>query len=195
MAIVDGAAELRQGDPLSADRAAGRAVTAQRPAAVVWRTAALSRLAGHRSRPPALHDRRRSDQAARAARNPIFRERRGTRESVACSKPRTATCSSRPITTAWSCGPPAYFFDDPQLGAVFDRGDDPHKLTASQVAGRPPEEITDDERSKAKKVNFGTIYGIGADQPRCADLEELPPRHQPRRTPRTCSPGSPASIR
>ena len=55
----------------------------------------------------------------------------------------------------------AYFFEDPQLSAVFDRGDDPHKLTASRVAGRPPEEISDDERSKAKAVNFGTIYGIG----------------------------------
>jgi DNA (cytosine-5)-methyltransferase 1 len=56
----------------------------------------------------------------------------------------------------------AYFFDDPQLAAVFERGDDPHKLTASRVAGRPIEDISDDERSKAKAVNFGTIYGIGA---------------------------------
>ena len=31
----------------------------------------------------------------------------------------------------------AYFFDDPQLAAVFERGDDPHTLTASHVAGRP----------------------------------------------------------
>jgi DNA polymerase-1 len=54
-----------------------------------------------------------------------------------------------------------YFFDDPQLAAVFERGDDPHRLTASHVAGRPPDTITDDERSKAKNVNFGTIYGIG----------------------------------
>jgi len=55
----------------------------------------------------------------------------------------------------------SYFFDDPQLAAVFERGDDPHKLTASHVAGRPVETITDEERSKAKNVNFGTIYGIG----------------------------------
>ena len=54
-----------------------------------------------------------------------------------------------------------YFFDDPQLAAVFERGDDPHRLTASFVAGRPIEAITDEERSKAKNVNFGTIYGIG----------------------------------
>jgi DNA polymerase I len=55
----------------------------------------------------------------------------------------------------------AYFFDDPQLATVFTRGDDPHRLTASHVAGRPVESITDDERSHAKNVNFGTIYGIG----------------------------------
>jgi DNA polymerase-1 len=54
-----------------------------------------------------------------------------------------------------------YFFDDLQLAAVFERGDDPHRLTASHVAGQPPEAITDEERSKAKNVNFGTIYGIG----------------------------------
>jgi DNA polymerase I len=54
-----------------------------------------------------------------------------------------------------------YFFDDPQLAAVFERGDDPHRLTASHVAGRPVGAITDEERSKAKNVNFGTIYGIG----------------------------------
>ena len=53
------------------------------------------------------------------------------------------------------------FFDDPQLSAVFERGDDPHRLTASHVAGRPLDTITDGERSKAKNVNFGTIYGIG----------------------------------
>ena len=54
-----------------------------------------------------------------------------------------------------------YFFDDPQLAAVFERGDVPLKLTASHVAGRPADTITDEERSKAKNVNFGTIYGIG----------------------------------
>ena len=54
-----------------------------------------------------------------------------------------------------------YFFDDPQLAAVFERGDDPHRLTASHVARRAPDAITDEERSKAKNVNFGTIYGIG----------------------------------
>jgi DNA polymerase-1 len=55
----------------------------------------------------------------------------------------------------------ACFFDDPALMAVFERGDDPHTLTASHVAGKPPEEISDAERSSAKNANFGIIYGIG----------------------------------
>jgi DNA polymerase-1 len=55
-----------------------------------------------------------------------------------------------------------YFFDDPALAAVFARGDDPHTLTAAHVAGKPPEEITAEERSRAKNANFGIIYGIGA---------------------------------
>ena len=53
------------------------------------------------------------------------------------------------------------FFEDPALNGVFERGDDPHTLTASHVTGKPPEEITDAERSSAKNTNFGTIYGIG----------------------------------
>jgi DNA polymerase I len=54
-----------------------------------------------------------------------------------------------------------YFFDDPALMAVFERGADPHTLTASHVTGKPAEEIADEERSKAKNANFGIIYGIG----------------------------------
>ena len=57
----------------------------------------------------------------------------------------------------------AYFFGDQQLIAVFERGEDPHKLTASRVTGRPVEDIADDDadRSKSKAVNFGSLYGIG----------------------------------
>jgi DNA polymerase-1 len=54
------------------------------------------------------------------------------------------------------------FFDDPELNAVFERGDDPHTLTASRVTGKPIAEITDAERSSAKSANFGVLYGIGA---------------------------------
>jgi len=39
---------------------------------------------------------------------------------------------------------------------------DIHTLTASQVFGLPPEMVTPMMRSRAKAVNFGIIYGIGA---------------------------------
>jgi DNA polymerase-1 len=55
----------------------------------------------------------------------------------------------------------AYFFEDPQLVAVFERNEDPHRITASRVTGRPLEAISGEERNKAKAVNFGVIYGIG----------------------------------
>jgi DNA polymerase-1 len=55
----------------------------------------------------------------------------------------------------------AYFFDDAQLAAVFERGEDPHLLTAARVAGKPPEAVSSEERTHAKATNFGTIYGIG----------------------------------
>jgi DNA polymerase-1 len=55
----------------------------------------------------------------------------------------------------------AYFFDDLKLAAVFERGEDPHKITASRVTGKPIEAIDGDERTHAKATNFGTIYGIG----------------------------------
>jgi DNA polymerase-1 len=53
------------------------------------------------------------------------------------------------------------FFDDLALAAVFERGEDPHKITASRVTGKPIEAISDAERTHAKSTNFGTIYGIG----------------------------------
>jgi DNA polymerase-1 len=57
----------------------------------------------------------------------------------------------------------APFFDDLQLAAVFERGEDPHKITAARVTGKPIEDIGDgEERNKAKSTNFGIIYGISA---------------------------------
>jgi DNA polymerase-1 len=45
---------------------------------------------------------------------------------------------------------------------AFTRGADIHALTASQVFGLPIELITPALRTRAKAVNFGIIYGIGA---------------------------------
>jgi len=45
---------------------------------------------------------------------------------------------------------------------AFQNGDDIHAATASKVFNVPMEEVTRDQRSSAKAVNFGIIYGQGA---------------------------------
>jgi len=45
---------------------------------------------------------------------------------------------------------------------AFSAGEDIHTVTASQVFGLPPALVTPALRTRAKAVNFGIIYGIGA---------------------------------
>ena len=52
--------------------------------------------------------------------------------------------------------------DDKNMIDAFISGADIHSITASQVLGVPLNEITSDDRRKAKAVNFGIVYGIGA---------------------------------
>ncbi len=54
----------------------------------------------------------------------------------------------------------AHFSNDPLLVEAFQRGDDIHTLTASQVFGVPPLMVTPDHRRQAKVVNFGIVYGL-----------------------------------
>jgi DNA polymerase-1 len=51
---------------------------------------------------------------------------------------------------------------DPILLGAFERGEDIHRRTASEVMGIPMEEVTSEQRSAAKAVNFGLLYGQGA---------------------------------
>ncbi len=51
---------------------------------------------------------------------------------------------------------------DPSMIASFKNGEDIHKSTASKVFGVPLEEVTREQRSHAKTVNFGIIYGVSA---------------------------------
>ena len=51
--------------------------------------------------------------------------------------------------------------DETMLDA-FNNGDDIHLITASQVFNIPPLFVTPEMRSRAKAVNFGIVYGIGA---------------------------------
>lgn len=45
---------------------------------------------------------------------------------------------------------------------AFRRGDDLHKLFAARIANKVPEEVTADERQKAKAGNFGLLYLMAA---------------------------------
>jgi DNA polymerase-1 len=56
----------------------------------------------------------------------------------------------------------AHVSGEPKLREAFARGDDIHAVTASEVLGIPPAELTKAQRSTAKMVNFGIIYGISA---------------------------------
>jgi DNA polymerase-1 len=51
---------------------------------------------------------------------------------------------------------------DEEMKASFLRGEDIHKATAARVFGVPLEEVTREQRSQAKTVNFGIIYGVSA---------------------------------
>lgn len=56
----------------------------------------------------------------------------------------------------------ADFADDETMLSAFRNGDDIHAITAARIFHKTPEEVTDNERRKAKTANFGIIYGISA---------------------------------
>ncbi len=56
----------------------------------------------------------------------------------------------------------AHMADDPRMCEAFREGVDIHTVTASEVFGMPEAMVTPLMRSRAKAVNFGIVYGIGA---------------------------------
>jgi DNA polymerase-1 len=56
----------------------------------------------------------------------------------------------------------AHYSGDESLIDAFTSGEDIHRRTAAEVAGIAPEQVDDDQRSRAKAVNFGIIYGSSA---------------------------------
>jgi DNA polymerase I-like protein with 3'-5' exonuclease and polymerase domains len=56
----------------------------------------------------------------------------------------------------------ADFSDDKNFINAFVSGEDFHTTTASQVFGVKPEDVSPDQRSFAKRLNFGIVYGVGA---------------------------------
>ncbi len=56
----------------------------------------------------------------------------------------------------------AHLSQDKNLLEAFSKGRDIHKATASEVFGVSLEEVTSEQRRRAKAVNFGLIYGMSA---------------------------------
>ncbi len=56
----------------------------------------------------------------------------------------------------------AHVSGEPKLREAFARGEDIHTATAAEVLGKDPATLTTGERSVAKMINFGIVYGISA---------------------------------
>ncbi|MBA2637654.1 MAG: DNA polymerase I, partial [Solirubrobacterales bacterium] len=54
----------------------------------------------------------------------------------------------------------AHVADEPVLKDVFVRGEDVHTATASQVFQTPADQLTLGQRSRAKMINYGIVYGL-----------------------------------
>ncbi|NYE58406.1 DNA polymerase I [Carboxydothermus ferrireducens] len=54
----------------------------------------------------------------------------------------------------------AHFSEEPKLIEAYQKGEDIHRKTASEVFGVSLEEVTPEMRAHAKSVNFGIVYGI-----------------------------------
>ncbi|GAB5490379.1 MAG: DNA polymerase I [Phototrophicaceae bacterium] len=55
----------------------------------------------------------------------------------------------------------AHISEDKTLMSAFEEGQDIHQATAAAVFDIEPDEVTYDQRSFAKRVNFGLMYGMG----------------------------------
>ncbi len=56
----------------------------------------------------------------------------------------------------------AHMSGDPFLIEAFQSGLDIHRATAARVWGVTPEEVTSEQRRRAKMINFGLLYGMEA---------------------------------
>jgi DNA polymerase I len=56
----------------------------------------------------------------------------------------------------------AHLSEDPGLVEAFTSGIDFHTATAARVFGVPLDQVTPEQRRRAKAVNFGIVYGISA---------------------------------
>lgn len=56
----------------------------------------------------------------------------------------------------------AHFSEDEGLLAAFEKDEDIHRWTAQKILGVSGSEVSDNDRSRAKAINFGIVYGMGA---------------------------------
>jgi len=56
----------------------------------------------------------------------------------------------------------AHYSGDESLVEAFRLGEDIHRRTAAEVWQVAPEDVSDDQRARAKAVNFGIIYGLSS---------------------------------
>ena len=56
----------------------------------------------------------------------------------------------------------AHFCQDENLVQAFRSGHDIHNVVAAQIFGVAENDVSDDQRRRAKTVNFGVIYGLSA---------------------------------
>jgi DNA polymerase-1 len=54
----------------------------------------------------------------------------------------------------------AHIADEPVLKEIFVRGEDVHSATASKVFNTPSDQLDLGQRSKAKMINYGIVYGL-----------------------------------
>jgi len=54
----------------------------------------------------------------------------------------------------------AHLSQDPALIAAFEAGEDIHQAVAAQINNVPLDQVTKEQRSGAKMVNFGIVYGV-----------------------------------
>lgn len=57
----------------------------------------------------------------------------------------------------------ADYSQDPVMKDIYQKGEDLHRITASILTGKDISEISSEERSLAKALNFGMMFGMGAE--------------------------------
>jgi DNA polymerase-1 len=55
----------------------------------------------------------------------------------------------------------AHVSKDPVLVDTFQKNEDVHRRTAAEIFGVAPDQVTKDQRTAAKSINFGLLYGMG----------------------------------